>query len=188
MSLLRVLFCIIVGSIALPAPMSVQAQSEAPLVVIFVRHAEAALDGKRELTPAGLKRADDLALRLKNAGITAIFTSDTARTQQTAAPTAAELRLKPRIFGLPTKKQIAERLQHHKDVVAAIRANAPGASLVVGHETTIPAFIKELGGPEIPNICPSVHDNLFVLVAGATSRLIFARYGDVTECRSGSAR
>jgi broad specificity phosphatase PhoE len=167
---------------------SLNAQSNLPQVVVLVRHAEATLDGKRELTSAGLKRAAELGQRLKHAGITAIFTSDTARTQQTAAPVAAQLNVKPRVFGLPTKKQIVERAQHHKDVVSAVRANAPGGVLIVGHETTIPAFIKGLGGPEVPNVCPTAHDGLFVLVVSANTRLILGRYGDITECRAETAR
>src|SRR5438093_7590296 len=60
-------------------------------VVVIVRHAEKAASdgGDPDLSPAGRARAEELARILKDSGITAIFTSEFKRTQQTAAPIAA---------------------------------------------------------------------------------------------------
>src|SRR5213593_2619217 len=68
---------------------SVSIASAQPIVVI-VRHAEKAANGGNDpdLSSAGRARANELARILKDSGITAIFTSEFKRTQETAAPTA----------------------------------------------------------------------------------------------------
>src|SRR4030095_12239590 len=68
---------------------SVSIASAQPVVVI-VRHAEKATNGGSDpdLSSTGLARADALARILKDSGITAIFTSEFKRTQETAAPIA----------------------------------------------------------------------------------------------------
>src|SRR5213593_3091142 len=62
-------------------------------VVVIVRHAEKAVSdgGDPDLSPAGRARAEELARILKDSGITAIFTSEFKRTQETAAPTATSI-------------------------------------------------------------------------------------------------
>jgi len=58
-------------------------------VFYLVRHAEKVLDQRDpDLTPAGYKRADDLAARLASVPLSAIYSSDYKRTRQTAAPVA----------------------------------------------------------------------------------------------------
>src|SRR5437762_13246615 len=71
---------------------SVSIASAQPVVVI-VRHAEKAANGGSvpDLSSAGRARADELARILKDSAITAIFTSELKRTQETAAPTATSL-------------------------------------------------------------------------------------------------
>src|SRR5438094_8272600 len=66
-------------------------------IVVIVRHAEKATDGGRDpdLSLAGRARADELARILKDSGITAIFTSEFKRTQETAAPTATSTHVTP---------------------------------------------------------------------------------------------
>src|SRR5438874_13376162 len=60
-----------------------------PSAVYLVRHAEKAAVGKDpDLLPQGQVRARNIAAILGKAGITAIFSTPTARTQQTAAPLA----------------------------------------------------------------------------------------------------
>src|SRR5438552_17914102 len=62
-------------------------------IVVIVRHAEKATDGGRDpdLSLAGRARADELARILKDSGITAIFTSEFKRIQETAAPSATSI-------------------------------------------------------------------------------------------------
>src|SRR6267154_5258496 len=66
-------------------------------VVVIVRHAEKATNGGNDpdLSSAGRARAEALARILKDSGITAIFTSEFKRTQETAAPTAISSHVTP---------------------------------------------------------------------------------------------
>src|SRR6266513_6019376 len=68
-------------------------------VVVVVRHAEKqASTGKDpDLSPAGRARAEALARILKDSGITAIFTSEFKRTQETAGPTATSAHVTPTV-------------------------------------------------------------------------------------------
>ena len=51
-----------------------------------------------QLSPEGQKRAECLASTLKDAGIKQIYVTDVTRTQQTAAPLAKALKIKPQFF------------------------------------------------------------------------------------------
>src|SRR5438094_7288802 len=75
---------------------SVPIVSAQPIVVI-VRHAEKAANGGNDpdLSSAGRGRAEALARILKDSGITAIFTTELKRTQETAAPTATSAHVTP---------------------------------------------------------------------------------------------
>src|SRR5438046_9777690 len=96
-------------------------------VVVIVRHAEKAANGGNDpdLSSAGHARAEALARILKDSGITAIFTSEFKRTQETAAPTATSARVTPTVG---TAKE-----------AAALASNWPqlnGNALRVGHGHT----------------------------------------------------
>jgi hypothetical protein len=47
-------------------------------------------------------------------------------------------------------------------------------------ESTVPAIINALGGPEMAELCESDYDNLFILKfgSGTSPRLIRARFGE----------
>jgi phosphohistidine phosphatase SixA len=153
--------------------------------VILVRHAEAAKTEERELTPAGIKRAQELAGILRGAGISAIVITDTRRSRDTAAPLAAALKLEPQVFHLPNRNDPVKQAEHRKNVESWVKSHTRGSVLVVGHETSVPAIIRLLGGPELPDICSTVHDKLFVLTPeSAGMRLSVGRYGSTTECNS----
>ena len=69
--------------------------------VFVVRHAEKASDANEAsvpLSPAGAARANRLAELLKDAGITAIYSTDTVRTQKTAEPLANLVHAPVRIY------------------------------------------------------------------------------------------
>src|SRR5437870_2796901 len=114
---------------------SVSIASAQPVVVI-VRHAEKAANGGRDpdLSSAGRSRADELARILKDSGITAIFTSEFKRTQETAAPTATSIGVTATV--IPAKDTAALVAKLHQ---------LNGNALVVGHGDTIPNIIKALG-------------------------------------------
>ena len=135
--------------------------------IFIVRHAEKAQSGgdDPDLSEAGRARAESLANLLKDAGISAIYTSEVKRTQQTAAPLAKALHLEPSI--VPAKDRGA--------LVTKIRSSS-GNVLVVGHSNTIPDLIKALGVAMPINIADNDYDNLFVVVLEEKPRLIRLHY------------
>ena len=160
--------------------------------LILVRHADTAPQPDRPLSEAGLKRAQDLTAALGNAGVTAIITTQLRRTRETAQPLAAALGLVPEIIQVGEKALVANpapgaqfppevgqaRAEYVKVLERAIRGQS-GIVLVVGHDWSGPGLIASLGGPELPNICPSVFDRLFVLTsAQGKVSLVQARYGE----------
>jgi broad specificity phosphatase PhoE len=102
---------------------------------------------------------------LAESGITSIFVTEFHRTQDTAKPLAATLKItveqKP---SADTAGLIASlKAQHANDIV-----------LIVAHSNTIPAIIKALGGPVV-TIGDNDYDNLFLVVpaSGAMTRIKF---------------
>lgn len=120
--------------------------------VLLVRHADR--QGSTDtLNAAGTVRAQDLAHVLEKSGISAIYTSEMARTQQTAAPTATLLGLTP----------IAVAASDVAGLVSTIRSNNSGQTvMVVGHSDTVPQIIAEFGGP-VFTIGGNEFDNFYVL-------------------------
>lgn len=134
--------------------------------VFIVRHAEKADDSKdAELSEAGRARAQALANMLRDSKISAIYTTEFKRTQQTAAPLASALGLTVTTLPAENKAALVEKLR---------ASNSP--SLVVGHGNTIPGIIKALGITEPVNIPDSDYDNLFVVVLGEKPYLIRLHY------------
>jgi len=99
--------------------------------------------------------------------VDAIFTSRFRRTQETAAPVAAQLHITP---------------VELKDDVAAAKQQVRAAGkvvLVVGHSDTVPALIGALGGPAV-TIGDGEFNRLFILyVNRTTSELLSMRYGAI---------
>ena len=140
------------------------------VTVIFTRHAEKAATPKRDppLTTAGQKRAELLASMLADSGVDAIYVTELQRTQQTAAPLAARVHVKPTVIPADDVDGL----------VKAIHARKSGVVVVVGHSNKLPAIIAALGGPVI-NIPETHYDNLYVLTLGATqSSLLRLHYGN----------
>jgi broad specificity phosphatase PhoE len=123
--------------------------------VILVRHAERAggMSADVGISEAGRCRAEALARMLADANVKRIYTSEVARTQQTAEPLATKLHIRPEV--VPAKDT--------EGLVAKLRAGAPDeVVLVVGHSNTVPEIIKALGGGSVPPIGDSEYDLLFV--------------------------
>jgi broad specificity phosphatase PhoE len=153
----------------------IPAIAQAQKLVILVRHAERAdggvvsseMKGPADplLSTAGEARALKLAAMLADAGVTAIYTTEFRRTQDTAKPLAAKLGLTPQTV---TSKDIG-------GLVAKIKgARATDVVFVVGHSNTLPDVIKQLGGPAL-SIADAEYDNLFIFVpaTGAMTRIRF---------------
>ncbi len=175
------------SALAGTAFVTVEAADAPPAAVILVRHAEKAAEpsGDQALSQAGRARAAALADALRDSGVTAIVTSQFARTQETARPLAAALSVKPEIVPVAS----ADVPAHVAAVVAAVRRHPGEIVLVVGHSNTLPAIAAALSGTKQPDICESQYASLFILVpAGATMRIVRSRYGDPDpspgpECR-----
>ena len=180
----------------LPAAAQLGNRVEGLPVLILIRHADKASKPADDppLTEAGAKRAQDLAATLKDAGVTAIITTQLRRTRETAEPLAKALGLTPEVVKVGERALVAnpapgaqlppevleERAAYIKNLEAAVRRHS-GVVLVVGHDWSGPGLIASLGGPKVPDICSSVYDNLFVLTqADGKSNLIRSRYGVAT--------
>jgi phosphohistidine phosphatase SixA len=160
-------------SFAMLAPSMAAAQS----VVFAVRHAERADAGKvppnmsnadPDLSEAGRERAKSLASMLKDANITAIFTTEFKRTIQTATPLADLLKIKiQQVSSKTPPDELAKR----------VRA-AKGNVLVVGHSNadSVAGLLTSLGIKDKVEIGEQDFDNLFVVIRSATPRLVRMHY------------
>ncbi len=128
--------------------------------VYLVRHGEKSTADANQsnpaLTPAGHARAEALAAKLGNAGVTNIISTQWTRTRETAQPLASRLGLTTEIVPT-TAPGFADR------TAAAVLRHQGGTILVVGHSNTIAPVIAALGGPRLPDLCDSEHSNLFVM-------------------------
>jgi len=137
--------------------------------VFVVRHAERAdTSADSVLSAAGHTRAMRLAVILKDAGITQIFTTNLRRTVQTAEPVAVALKLTP--TELPGDDLDALLTKLHS---AARRDRV----LVVGHSNTVPEIVRRLG-VSTPVTIGEEYDNLLIVIPqeGSASSLIRLRY------------
>jgi broad specificity phosphatase PhoE len=137
--------------------------------VFLVRHAEKETGSDPALTADGAVRAKALAARLAGEGVTEIWSTRTNRTEQTAAPLAAELGLAVQTYDASTLPAFASWLQA-----------SPGVKLVVGHSNTADALAALLGADPGPPIEEATEfDRLYVIelgASGATASRI-ERYG-----------
>lgn len=132
------------------------ALASAQRAVFLLRHAEK-VDQSRDaaLTPAGHARARHLAQVLRDAGITAVYTSEFQRTRDTAAPLCQALGLQPRVVPAAEGASLIARLR---------RGHASDTILIVGHGDTLPDLMRALGVPRPPTIAAGDYDNLFVVI------------------------
>src|SRR6266508_419696 len=145
---------------------SVSTASAQPIVVI-VRHAEKAANGGNDpdLSSAGQARADALARILKDSGITAIFTTEFKRTQETAAPTATATHVTPTVVAAKDTAALVARLHQLN-----------GNALVVAHGDTIPNIIKALGINIPINIPDADYSELLIVTLGDKPQVFRLHY------------
>ena len=145
------------------------APAYAQQTVFVVRHAERAdaaagsspmMASDPDLSEAGKARAQSLAAALKDAKITAIYTTQFKRTRQTAEPLAA-------LLGLQLSVVPAA------DVAGLIaKVKAGGNALVVGHSNTVGEIVAGLGVAEPVKLADSEYDNLLVVISGEKPALV----------------
>ena len=154
-----------------------------PKTVFLIRHAEREEEPRQDppLKKEGVARSQELARLLGNAGIKVIYTSQFARTKQTAEPLANKLGLTVAPISLksnPTNpRQIAE--ESTSEVVNKILSGAGENVLVVGHSNSIPDVIKMLGGDVVPTIDERKFDDLFIVTvyAKGKAKVTHMKYG-----------
>ena len=112
-----------------------------------------------------LRRADALARILKDSDITAIFTSEFKRTQETAAPTATSAHVTPTVVAAKDTAALVARLHQLN-----------GNALVVGHDDTIPNIIKALGINSSINIPGTDYSELLIVILGDKPQLLRLHY------------
>lgn len=132
--------------------------------IFVVRHAEKQSDSNDPPTPlsqAGLARAQRLAEILRDAGITAIYSTDTVRTKSTVEPLS-------RVRNLPIQLYAARDTRGNLDpatLVHKLHQSHPGdVVLVVGHGDTVAPLLTALGCREEVHLGAAEYDNLFVVV------------------------
>ena len=108
-------------------------------VIYLVRHAEKqrgiSSGMNPHLTEAGQQRARQLARVLGQVGIDAVYSTDYARTKETAEPLAEHLGLPVQIYNPRKLKEFAGEL-----------GETGRRILVVGHSNTTPKLVELLGG------------------------------------------
>ena len=154
--------------------LGVAAQAAAQHTVFVVRHAERADAGASaspmmasdpDLSEIGKTRAESLATALKDAGITAIFTTEYKRTQQTAAPLAKALGIQAMPVSARDMPALIEKIK-----------TSNGNVLVVGHSNTVGDVISRLGVTDAVKVGDNEYDNLFLVVRSEKPVLVRLRY------------
>ena len=122
--------------------------------VFLVRHAEKTAEANDpQLSEAGTRRAEHLATLLEDANVTAIYSTDFARTRNTAAPLAHAQGLDIRLYDPAKPGQLVDSLNED-----------PGRYLVIGHSNTVPDLVERLGGtPGSAMDEKTEYDRLYVL-------------------------
>jgi broad specificity phosphatase PhoE len=132
-----------------------------PPAIYLVRHGEKAAVGQDpELTPRGQERARHVAAILHRAGITAIFSTPTVRTQQTAAPLAQQTGLNVQLYDPRAPKVLVEQVR-----------KLTGAVVVVGHSNTLPELVKLFGGAPGSDIADDEFDRMYQLLPEADGQV-----------------
>jgi phosphohistidine phosphatase SixA len=150
------------ATLALAGVLLVPAFASADPAIVFVtRHAEKTAEDKDPgLTPRGQARARNLALILSKVGIKNIFSTATARTQQTAQATAAQAGVAVQTYD-PAKPA---------SVIEKIKVSA-GPTLLVGHSNTVPDLVKLLGGAPGAPIADDEFDRLYEVIIASDGKV-----------------
>ena len=153
-------------------------ESQATTTIIFVRHAEKALDAGDDpgLSSAGRRRVAELTRQLRDAdvvaGVDAIYTTQYRRTQETARPLADALDLPINQYDAGDTESVLETiLKRHKGKII----------LVVAHSNTLPELIANLGASKkVPPIAENEYDNIYVISIPwfGKTKTIRLRYGE----------
>jgi broad specificity phosphatase PhoE len=162
---LALLFVCSAGASAAPA-------QSAPVTVFLVRHAEKGPEvPDPSLTEVGRRRAAELARVLSDAHVTALFTTEFKRTQETLSPLAAASGVTP-----------VHLLARDVDIlIEDLRKLSPGTRAVVAtHSNLIHVIAQRLTGVTLPPLTDLDYDRLVVVtVTGkAKGAAVVLRFGE----------
>ena len=155
--------------VAVVAVMLLTVPVGAQQAIFVVRHAERADAGTSgaammatdpDLSEAGRARAQALATMLRDAKITAIYTTEYNRTRQTAEPLGKALGIQPTVVQARDTTGLLEKIK------------SGGNALVVGHSNTVGTVIQQLGVAEPVKLSEEEYDNIFVVVRGEKPVLV----------------
>lgn len=142
-----------------------------PSVIYLVRHAEKAEENPEDpgLTDSGQARADLLVHLLAEAQLDGVWSTDTRRTRNTAAPVADAKGLSIELYdprGMPAFARV-------------LKARG-GRHLVVGHSNTTPSFVEALGGDAMSSIVDAEYDRFYIVTAGPDGHVetVLLRFGE----------
>jgi phosphohistidine phosphatase SixA len=140
--------------------------------VFVVRHADRyGTEPDPDITPEGQREAASLAKLLAGAKVTHIYTTELVRTQQTAAPTAEEFGIAPKIVSSEKPDELIRQIR------STLKDGE--ATLVVGHRATVPKIVKALTGREITPLEVGEYDRLEVVTLWPDGRssIVLLRFG-----------
>jgi len=162
-------------------------ESQATTTMIFVRHAERALEPADDpgLSEAGKRRVAELTRQLVDAdvvaGVDAIFSTPFRRTLETVQPLAKALDLEVNQYDPADNEAVLKKiLKLHKGKII----------LVVGHSNTVPTLIADLGASKkVPPIAHSEYDNIYIVSIPwfGKTKTIRLRYGEPYDPRMDDA-
>jgi len=156
---------------ALAVPAANAAPSDSTTTVILVRHAEKdtlVIGADPPLNTAGMVRSQELARVLRNAGVSAFYSTPWRRNKQTAQPLASR------------QGDTLIVVDAIDETVRRLRTRHPGETvLVVGHSNTVPQIVEALCGEKIPPFTEGDYDRLYVitLAPGRPPSLLRLHYG-----------
>jgi phosphohistidine phosphatase SixA len=144
--------------------------------IYVVRHGEkVAPSGDVALSSEGLQRAETLKDSLAKKNITAVYSTNSKRTQQTAGPTASH-------FGKPIITY------NNGDSLMQVLVNRKNArTLIAGHSNTVPNMLRAVGLQTsfTGNIPDNQYDNLFIVTVkwkkSKTVTLKEVKYGMLSQ-------
>lgn len=147
-------------------------------VLVLVRHAEKAAEPEDDppLTLEGQQRAQALVGVALEAGVSAIYSTQLARTRQTVEPLARQLGLEVTVRPLAPGQTEA----HTQALAAELLARERGRTvLVVGHSNTLPQLARALSGKPVPEMADAEYDRLMVVVVppSGPAQLLVSRFG-----------
>lgn len=128
--------------------------------IYLVRHAEKQQDTDPALTEKGSARALALAVRLADVDLAKIYSTDTRRTRDTAAPTLTTKGLSLSLYDPRVD------FRGFADALKAEFLAGDGSILVVGHSNTTPYLAGLLVGEEIPMLDDSEYSHIFIVSRG----------------------